>query len=176
MLQLLSPKKVTSFQSIIEEEVAATMKLISQYCSTSSAIDLRLVLESLFYGIMSRVALGKKYGGGREFLKALKEMGELLGGVRVGDYFPSLAWVDVLTGFEGKMKRVACSIDAFLDHVVKDHEEMDGHDGAQHKDFVDVLRHLEKDSGQLTRDSIKAIVLVRRLPCKFLIFYLLQPN
>lgn len=82
------------------------MKLISQSCSTSSAIDLRLVLESLFYGIMSRVALGKKYGGGREFLEALKEVGELLGGVRVGDYFPSLAWVDVLTGFEGKMKRV----------------------------------------------------------------------
>ncbi|RWR83686.1 Cytochrome P450 71A1 [Cinnamomum micranthum f. kanehirae] len=159
MLQLLSLKRISSFQPIIEEEIAATIKLISRSCPTSSVIDLRLVLQLLFSGIISRVALGKKYGGIKEFLEALKEMGELLGAVRVGDYFPSFAWVDVLTGFDGKMKRVSRNMDTFLDRVVKDREEMDGRDGNQHKDFVDTLRQLEKDSGQLTRDSIKAIVL-----------------
>ncbi|RWR83685.1 cytochrome P450 71A24-like protein [Cinnamomum micranthum f. kanehirae] len=82
MVQLLSLKRICSFQPIIEEEIAATIKLISRSCPTSSVIDLRLVLQLLFGGIMSRVALGKKYGGLREFLEALKEMGELLGHVR----------------------------------------------------------------------------------------------
>ncbi|KAK9995872.1 hypothetical protein SO802_020558 [Lithocarpus litseifolius] len=65
-----------------------------------------------------RVALGRKYGegeGGRKFKKLLGEFGELLGAINLGDYIPSLAWLNRVNGLDVKVEKVAKQFDDFLE-------------------------------------------------------------
>ena len=82
------------------------------------------------------------------------------------DYFPLLAWVDILTGLDRRLKRAARTMDAFLDRVIKEYQErkvMDGRDGDDQRDFLDVLLNLQQgyETGlQMDSDSVRAIIVV----------------
>ncbi|KAJ8615497.1 hypothetical protein MRB53_034869 [Persea americana] len=66
---------------------------------------------------------------------------------------------------DGRSKRASRAMDAFLERVIKEHQErkeMDGRDGDDQRDFVDMLLHLREVSErgvELERDSIKAMIL-----------------
>ncbi|RWR75964.1 Cytochrome P450 71A1 [Cinnamomum micranthum f. kanehirae] len=168
--ELLSIKRVNSFRSIMEEEVGLMIERISHSSSTGAAVNLddELFL-SLTSGSIARAALGKKYEGEGEegrnkFADLVKELGILLGAFSVGDYFPLLAWVDVVTGLRGKLKRNSGELDRFLDQVIEHHlmRPSNGCDVGEQRDFVDVMLQVQKDSNNdihLTRDNIKAIIL-----------------
>ncbi|XXG88767.1 hypothetical protein AAC387_Pa12g0939 [Persea americana] len=136
---------------------------VSRSCPASSIVDLHHVLTKLTNGIISRVTLGKKYGD--EFLDIVREYVALLGAFCVGDFFPWHEWIDVLTGLDGRSKRASHAMDAFLERVIKEHQErkeIDGRDGDDQRDFVDMLLHLREGSKlgvELERDSIKAMIL-----------------
>ncbi|XXG88779.1 hypothetical protein AAC387_Pa12g0949 [Persea americana] len=169
MLELLSVKRVNAFRWIMEEEVRVMIERISQSSSTGATINLAELGLSLSSGIITRVAFGKKYEGEGEegknkFAALVKELAVLLGAFFVGDYFPSLAWVDVLTGMDARLKRNSSELDRFLDQVIDDHllRRENSCDGAEQKDLVDVLLQVQKDSMleiHLTRDNLKAIIL-----------------
>lgn len=91
----------------------------------------------------------------------VRESGVLLMAFCMGDYFTSLAWVDVLT-VDARLKRVSRTMDAFLNRLLKEHEErrkMLSQDGDDQRDLLDVLLHLQEGS-KLDKDCIKAIILV----------------
>ncbi|XXG52797.1 hypothetical protein AAC387_Pa03g1020 [Persea americana] len=169
VLELLSIRRVNSFRSIMEEEVSLMIERISQSSPTGAAVNLTDLFLSLTSGTIARAALGKKYEGEGEegrnkFADLVKELEVLLGVFSVGDYFPSLAWVDVVTGLHGKLKRNSRELDRFLDQVIENHlmRPSDGCDVGEHTDFVDVMLQVQKDSNRdmhLTRDNIKAIIL-----------------
>ncbi|KAJ8615510.1 hypothetical protein MRB53_034882 [Persea americana] len=169
VLELLSIKRVNSYRSIREEEVGLMMERISQSCSTGEAVNLSELLLLLSSGTITRVAFGKKYEGEEErknkFADLATELTTLMGAFFVGDYFPSFAWVDVLTGMDARLKRNHGELDAFVDHVIDDHllsRKANGSDGVEQKDLVDVLLHLQKDSSlgvHLNRNNLKAVIL-----------------
>ncbi|RWR98216.1 Cytochrome P450 71A1 [Cinnamomum micranthum f. kanehirae] len=146
------------------------MERISQSCSTGAAVNLSEQLLLLSSGTITRVAFGKKYEGEEErknkFADLAAELTTLMGAFFVGDYFPSFAWVDVLTGMDARLKRNHGELDAFVDQVIDDHlvsRKVNGLDGAEQKDLVDVLLHLQKDSSlgvHLNRNNLKAVILV----------------
>ncbi|KAJ8615514.1 hypothetical protein MRB53_034886 [Persea americana] len=170
VLELLSIKRVDSYRWIREEEVGLMIERISQSCSMGTGVNLSELLLSVSSGTTTRVAFGKKYEGEEEerknkFADLAAELTTLMGSFFVGDYFPWLAWVDFLTGMGGKLKRSFQELDAFVDQVIDDHlvnREVNGSDGVEQKDFVDVLLHLQKDSPlgvQLTKSNLKAVIL-----------------
>ncbi|RWR98309.1 Cytochrome P450 71A1 [Cinnamomum micranthum f. kanehirae] len=169
VVELLSIKRVNSLPFIMEEEVGLMIERISQSSSTGAAVNLAELFLSLTSGSIARAALGKKYEGEGEegrnkFADLVKELEFLLGAFSVGDYFPSLAWVDVVTGLRGKLKRNSGELDRFLDQVIEHHlmRPSDGCDVGKQRDFVDVMLQVQKDSNSdihLTRDNIKAIIL-----------------
>ncbi|XP_058089139.1 cytochrome P450 71A1-like [Magnolia sinica] len=168
VIELLSGKRVQSFAFIWEEEVGSMIEEIKG-SSSISTVNLTDMLLSLSSGIISRVALGKKYIGGENgknrFMDLARESEVLLGSFSVGDYFPSLGWIDVLSGLDARLKRVSKGMDDFLDQVIEDHlirrnVNNDINDD-EHKDLVDVLLHLQKDTNadiHLTKDNLKAII------------------
>ncbi|KAK7323262.1 hypothetical protein VNO77_26727 [Canavalia gladiata] len=141
VLHLLSMKRVQSFDKVREEEIDIMMQKIRH----SSLVNLSEVFSTITNNIICRVALGRKYGGesGREgFKKLLMEFTELLGSFVVGDYVPWLDWLNEVSGFYGRAKRVAKQFDEFLDKVIEEH--MSGHKGASHEEHVigsDIERH-----------------------------------
>ncbi|XP_030531468.1 cytochrome P450 736A117-like [Rhodamnia argentea] len=167
VLQLLSNKRVHSFRTVREEEISLLMDKIEQ----RRLVDLSSVFASLTNDIICRVALGRKYSDGMQgekFTGLLADMMGLLGVFNVGDFIPSLGWINKLTGLEAKVKLVARGFDQFLDEVVEEHrrkmeeKSIGSGRGEDRRDFVDVLLDIEKDKTAgfaLAADSIKALIL-----------------
>jgi hypothetical protein len=83
----------------------------------------------------------------------------------VGDYFPSLAWVDVLRGKIGKIKDTSQALGRVFDQVIEerlDVKEIEN-DQIKKKGFIDILLQLKED-GMLgfepSNNDVKAILTV----------------
>ncbi|KAI5329712.1 PREDICTED: cytochrome [Prunus dulcis] len=92
-------------------------------------------------------------------------MMEQLSAFSLGDYFPYLGWIDLLTGLILRLKATFGALDSLLDQVVEEHKavEIESH---QHqsfkKDFVDILLQFQKygmDGLELTQENLKAILM-----------------
>ncbi|KAL5814914.1 hypothetical protein ACOSQ4_025555 [Xanthoceras sorbifolium] len=168
VLQLLSNKRVQSFRTVREEEVALLMKKIENLALLSLTVNLSKMFYSLTNDVICRAALGRKYNEveSGKTLKLLKEFMVILSGFNIGDFIPWLGWVNLVTGFDAKVERVAKEFDKFLDEIVEAHlhdqerETNHGDESEARKDFVDVLLEIQKDnSASLSTVSIKALIL-----------------
>lgn len=157
VLHLLSNRRVQSFQAVREEEICLVIEKIKQTCS-SSYVNLSEVFVNLTFDVLCRVALGRKYGGGegeRKFKKPLRELGELLGTINVGDYLPWLAWVNLVNGLDAKADKVAKQFDDFFEGVIEEHincqkkgskDHVVSPENEEEKDFVEVLFWVPKEN------------------------------
>ncbi|KAJ9140243.1 hypothetical protein P3X46_030915 [Hevea brasiliensis] len=174
VLQLLSTKRVQSFRSVREEEIAIFAKKIKESAYLSSPVNLSETFASLTNDIVCRVALGRKYSegkSGKKFKELLGEFMELLGTFTVGDFIPWLGWVNGINGFDAKVEKISKEFDTFLDEVVEEHmDTAKRRSNANHrnvesedkKNFVDVLLKLQEDNMagfSMTKVNIKALIL-----------------
>ncbi|XP_021749703.1 cytochrome P450 71A26-like [Chenopodium quinoa] len=169
VLQLLSNKRVRSFQNVRAEEVALTIEKIKK---STSAVNLSEIFMTFTNDVICRVAFGRKYSGeedGAKFKELLKEFVKLLGTFTVSNFIPWLAWIDQLNGLHSKVNKLAIEFDEFLEVIVEEH--MDRQDKERNgaasekervKDFVDVLLQVQMDNTAgfpINKDSIKALIL-----------------
>ncbi|KAF3436754.1 hypothetical protein FNV43_RR19505 [Rhamnella rubrinervis] len=170
VLELLSVRRVQAFQFVREEEVALMVEEIRRCCVQDGAdhvVDLGEVLTAISNNIASRSALGRKYEGDEDgnnlnFGDLSKKAMELMGTFSFGDMFPYLRWIDVLTGYNAKVRNTAKAFHALLDQVIDEHQQQSSTEQSDKKDPVDILLQIQKD-GQLginlTRENLKAILL-----------------
>ncbi|KAG9132958.1 hypothetical protein Leryth_021850 [Lithospermum erythrorhizon] len=172
VLQLLSNKRVRSFQSIRLEETENLLKSV-QESSVLGSVDLSEMFASLTNAVVCRAAFGKKYSegeSGRKLRKLFKEFLVVLGTISIGELIPWLSWINHINGFNDKVDKVAKDVDEFLEGVVRerlDHEQLvdsrqKTEEGEHKEDFVDILIKVHKDNStglHLDIDSIKALLL-----------------
>ncbi|KAM3704023.1 hypothetical protein ACJW31_04G143400 [Castanea mollissima] len=173
VLHLLSNKRVQSFCTVREEETFLMIDKIKESCSSSS-VNLSEMFAKLTNNVICKVALGRKYGegeAGRKFKELLGELGELLGAINVGDYIPSLAWLNRVNGLDAKAEKVAKQLDDFLERVIDEHKNCQKKGDHNHgfsqenedqKDFVDILLWIQEENVigfPVDRVSIKALIL-----------------
>ncbi|MCL7036740.1 hypothetical protein MKW94_014707, partial [Papaver nudicaule] len=175
VLELLSLKRVQSFKHVRVEEVDIAIQKISSLCSSSrdhgaqQVVNLTEILLTLTNNVISRCALGVRFetAHGNRFPKMSTEFFELLAAFSFGDVFPSLGWMDVVTGLHRKFKKASKELDVFLDQVIDEHllrhielEDDQGliQDGDK-LDLTDILILSQENYKDLSRDNIKAILL-----------------
>ncbi|PPD69341.1 hypothetical protein GOBAR_DD33778 [Gossypium barbadense] len=151
--ELLSSKRVQSFRTIREEEVAAMLNHIDIASSSSAPVNLKKLSLLLANDVVCRVTFGKKYGGGGDggtnrFDRVLHEVQHLVGEFVVSDYFPWMWWVNKLNGMETRVEKNFEELDKLYDEVIADHVAPT-RTKANHEDIVDVLLRLQKDARQL---------------------------
>ncbi|GAV65150.1 LOW QUALITY PROTEIN: p450 domain-containing protein, partial [Cephalotus follicularis] len=164
ILELLSAKRVQSFRSVREEEVARLVHRISE--SYPGNTNLTKNLGRYANDVLCRVAFGRDFSRTGDsdrhgFQTMLDEYQELLGGFSVGEFFPSMEFIHSITGMKSKLQHTSRRFDQFLDEVIKEHQNPDG-EKEKHKDFVDVLLDVQKKGSAeifLTMDNVKAILL-----------------
>ncbi|CAA0385015.1 unnamed protein product [Arabidopsis thaliana] len=156
VLHLFSNKMVRSFRDVRQEEISLMIEKIR--ISSSLRINLSEILVNLTNNVICRVALGRKYGGKTDFKDLMKRLTRLLGEFSVGSYVSWLAWIDWIRGLDGQFIKISNDLDEFLERVVQDHVDGDGHKN----DFVDFLLTIERVKSvgfEIDRLSIKAIIL-----------------
>ncbi|XP_042051188.1 cytochrome P450 71AP13-like [Salvia splendens] len=163
-LELLSTKRVQSFSSVRAEEASRLVRRVSASASSTGVVDLSKLLNLYASDVLCRIVFGKDFSGGGEyerfgFKEMLDEYQELLGGFSLGDFFPSMEILQVLTGHRGRLWRAFQRFDKLFSDVI---EEKMHTTQAQCMDFVDILLHLQRNGDAhipLTMDNVKAILL-----------------
>ncbi|CAI9282030.1 unnamed protein product [Lactuca saligna] len=169
-LQLLSNKKVQSFNGLREKVIADCVDKITQCYLSNNPADLSDLFSSLTNDVTCMVTFGRTYNEGeigKKFKKILQEFSEVLGSFYFEDSIPQLAVVDRLRGLTAKVDRVAADFDEFLQGVVDEtitklsnNPDRIGEDGVE--TFIEGLLKVQKeDINGITIDAdvIKALLL-----------------
>ncbi|KAK8969152.1 Cytochrome P450 71A1 [Platanthera guangdongensis] len=183
--ELFSLAKVQSLEAIRRDEVNALVNTVTKACSRKEAVDLNEALLCYANNIIFRVLFGKRISTDGEcesnpLKNLLRELGCAMAEIGAGDLFPSLGWVDVLTGWRRKIGRIFEKMDLVFEEEIRDRMLMkstvvggDVSSSVHHGDFLDTLLHHhhhqflhaaadreeEDDDQSLTINDIKAIFM-----------------
>ncbi|GKU95987.1 hypothetical protein SLEP1_g9273 [Rubroshorea leprosula] len=165
-VELLSHKKEQSFMFIREEEVGLMIDKAHSASLKGDSINLSEMLMIVANNVISRCVMSQKV----EEENGRSRFGELFRRVMIfvfatysiGDIYPHLWWLDVVTGYIKSLKAFSGDMDGFLDQVIQ--ERGIGLNMKNHgkEDFLDILLQLQKNGMlevELTQNSIKAIIL-----------------
>nr|UXF47982.1 cytochrome P450 CYP71-3a [Daphne genkwa] len=167
-LELLSSKRVQSFRALREEVVTKMVAEIAASAETGTAVNLSDKLFMFSHGLISGAAFGRKDKYGIRFKEIIRRLVELAGGFSVADIFPSLKFLQVMSGVRPGLEKLAKEADEVLEDMLREHRtarankdfQLTGED--EEKDLVDVLLDLQQEQSnkdfQLTDDSIKALL------------------
>jgi flavonoid 6-hydroxylase len=156
-LELLSSKRVQSFQPIRSEEITNLIKWIAS--KEGSQINLTKEVFSTIFIITSRVAFGKKCKENQKFISLVKEATKVAGGFNLGDLYP-YKWLQNISGLKPKLEKLHKQTDKILQNIVDEHREVNKlrvNEGHGEEDLVDVLL---KQEYCLSDNSVKAVILV----------------
>ncbi|KAB1995774.1 hypothetical protein ES319_D13G183900v1 [Gossypium barbadense] len=143
--ELLSAARVNSFQSIREEEVLNLIETIKS--NEGLADNLSEKVFSMSYGITARAAFGKKCKNKDAFVSVISEESKVNSGFLVSEFFPSLKFLDVVSGLKHRVEKIHGEADRILGNIGK------------REDLVDVLLRLQENGEvPLTDNNIKAVI------------------
>ncbi|KDP45506.1 hypothetical protein JCGZ_17059 [Jatropha curcas] len=161
-LALLSAKRVQSFQSIREEEMADFIKLLRS--KEGSSVNLTHTLFTVTNSIIARNAIGHKSKNQETLLRCIDGIIFTLG-FNIADVFPSLKWLPSVKREESRVLKLHHETDKILEDILQEHKankqawvSEDG-DGRKADNFVDVLLDLQQSGNldfPLTDVTIKA--------------------
>ncbi|CAN1311338.1 Cytochrome P450 71D11 (Fragment) [Linum perenne] len=167
--ELLSPKRVGSFRPIREEEGMNFVRRIA--ASAGSTVNLSRMVFLLTYGVTSRIAFGKGCKvQDDEYVPAVEEIMAAAVGFGVADLFPSVTWLQRMSGMKAKLERLHGVQDKLLESIIAEHrgrrrtEDENRGIETEDEDLVDALLNLQRDNGDnqigfsLTNDNIKAVI------------------
>nr|BAM68818.1 putative cytochrome P450 monooxygenase CYP71AV1 [Artemisia chamaemelifolia] len=156
-LELLSAKKVKSYQSLREEEC---WNLVQEIKASGSGIPVNLSenIFKLVATILSRAVFGKRIKDHKEFTELVEEMLKELGGFDVADIFPSKKFLHHISGKRSRLTSIHKKLDNLINNLVAEHTVKAS--STTKETLLDVLLRL-KDSVEfpLTADNVKAIIL-----------------
>ncbi|XP_073138731.1 cytochrome P450 71A8-like [Henckelia pumila] len=169
VLQLLNAKRVQSFHSIREEETSLLMERIKSSTLSCSPLNLSELFLSLTSNVICRSAFGRKYTDvkfGDKFPMLLKELLQLSGSLRIGEFIPYLTWFDRVSGFDAKVDRVAKEFDEFLEIIIQEHMNTGQENGDSEEkcreNFLDILLKIYKENVTgfpIDKNNMKGVLL-----------------
>ncbi|XVF49758.1 hypothetical protein PTKIN_Ptkin04bG0039600 [Pterospermum kingtungense] len=166
VVELLSARRVHSFQFVREEEVEPVINKIRRASVKGELINLSEMMLAFSNNVVSRCAINRKVeeeDGSSNLGPLLKRVLILLMSFSIGDMFPYLRWLDVLSGLIPSLKATSKEVDTFFNHIIDEHRAaLKTHDeSTDKKDFVSIILQLQKEGmldKNLTEDNIKAII------------------
>ncbi|KAI3954297.1 hypothetical protein MKW92_043766, partial [Papaver armeniacum] len=166
VLELLSPKRVNSFKYIREEEVDRMIENIAR--EQGGAVNLTKTLFTVLKAIVFRCSLGDKFNKEYtdRFIGLIEKANSLADTFSLGDFFPWLQWLDIVSGYDGKLRKAAQELNIFFDLIIDDNIRMNSqaddsdHDKDEKRSFIDILiSHAGKNKLSFSRDCMKGLIM-----------------
>nr|XP_007138248.1 hypothetical protein PHAVU_009G192400g [Phaseolus vulgaris]ESW10242.1 hypothetical protein PHAVU_009G192400g [Phaseolus vulgaris] len=161
-VHLFSGKALDVFRHLREEEVGRLTRNLGS--SDAKAVNLGQVLNVCTTNALARVMIGRRVfndGNGGcdpradEFKSMVVELMVLAGVFNIGDFIPSLEWLDLL-GVQKKMKKLHKRFDGFLSTIIEEHD-------TSSNNLLSILLSLkdlkDDDENHVTHTEIKALLL-----------------
>ncbi|KAJ7969240.1 Cytochrome P450 [Quillaja saponaria] len=177
--ELLSTTRVHSNRTIREEEVWSLVQSISSsHCHTKMnqlPINLSHQISILTNNITARTVFGSQCKDRDEFISSVKQVFVLAGGFDLPDLFPSLKFLNFLTGMKPALEKLHKRVDKILGNIIDEHRlkrsannmyrsrNYTNHDKPifdHHEDLIDVLIKLQDSCDlefKMVDDNIKGI-------------------
>ena len=168
VLELLTERRIKSFQSVRIEEVSAMIRSIWQESENGAkSVNVSKALSSLTANIICRTLMGKrcsmdasdKLASLHGIPELMRGLVELAGAFDIGDFIPCVGWLD-LQGIRRRMKKVHGEFDTLADKIIDEHiQRRKQNKRGANNDFVDVLHDISETGNLITRNDMKALLL-----------------
>nr|A0A2H4DGV8.1 RecName: Full=Germacrene A acid 8-beta-hydroxylase; Short=Ih8H; Short=IhG8H; AltName: Full=Cytochrome P450 71BL6; AltName: Full=Germacrene A acid 8-alpha-hydroxylase [Inula hupehensis]AML23863.1 germacrene A acid 8-hydroxylase [Inula hupehensis] len=158
-LELLSVKKVRSFSSIRAEELTRAVKSVEP--SVGSTINFRDLTSQTVNNMVSRATLGDVCKERHILLDTMNDILKTFNSFNVVNFFPSLQFLNVITGKKAKWLKIHKQLDHILENILEEHKSKPK-GNQDDEDLIDVLLRVKDAGGQelpITNDNVKAITL-----------------
>ncbi|CAM6099831.1 unnamed protein product [Calypogeia fissa] len=166
VLELLTCKRIQSFSYLRNEEMSSLVRSIWHESTSGQPVTISVKLAHLLLNIMALMTMGKRlisWGAEQQedeaelknFKETITEMFILSGVVNnLGDYFPSIRWMDV-QGYERRMRKTSKNFDDFVMKLIKDKRALNAVVSDDKKDMLDVLLSLTSEAnGKLSDETV----------------------
>ncbi|XP_027368610.1 premnaspirodiene oxygenase-like [Abrus precatorius] len=156
--ELLSPKRVHSFQSIREEKVSNLMRYIAT--KNGSCVNLSDKVACMTSAITARAAFGKKCKDQEEFISLVKKLVKLSKGLIVLDFFPSQKWLHLISGVKPRLEKLHRKFDIIFENIIREAVQKPGE--VEVEALLNVLLNIKDHEAlecPLTINNIKAVIL-----------------
>ncbi|XVF77140.1 hypothetical protein PTKIN_Ptkin14bG0017000 [Pterospermum kingtungense] len=161
--ELLTAKRVQSFESIREEEMSALLKSVSS--NEGLPINLTKKIFSWTYATTSGAAFGNKCKDQEKFESIVTEITQLGSGFCLADLYPSFKVFQLISGLRQKLETLHQKSDEILQGIIDEHRERleraKVSDGEEKEDLVTVLLKIQQRGDlefPLTDNNIKAVI------------------
>jgi ferulate-5-hydroxylase len=182
VMKLFSRRRPETWLAV-RDESAALVRAVAR--RSGESVNLGELIFTLTKNVIFRAAFGAAAtadsDGGKqdEFIAILQEFSKLFGAFNIGDFIPWLSWADP-QGIKGRLRAARASLDEFIDKIIDEHMERGKSPDDADADMVDDMiaflpeaKPKKRAAGdgvedlqntlRLTRDNIKAIIMVRDL-------------
>ncbi|KAF7111860.1 hypothetical protein CFC21_111819 [Triticum aestivum] len=160
-LELLSTKRISSFQAIREEEATRLIRSVSSASQLEVVVNLGKMLAMYVTDTTVHAIMGGRFKEQDTLLHYVDEAVRLVGGFSLPDLFPSSRLALALSSTLRKSRVFRDSLMAFMDRVIGEHLERTSSDEQHQEDLIDVLLRIQREGNlqsPLTMDSIKAVI------------------
>lgn len=162
-LELLSTKRVQSFQSLRQEEIMILARSIAS-CA-GSPVNLTERAYASAYGFTSRAAFGMKSKEQEEFVLLAQQGIEMASGFDLADVYPSVKLLQAMSRTKWRLTKLHKQVDGILENIINQHKlerTAETVKCRRQDDLVDVLLRFQESGNELplTTENIKAVILV----------------
>jgi cytochrome P450 len=161
--ELLSVRRVLSFRTIREEEVAAMLRAVAAAAADGRPIEMRARLSALMADITVRAVIGDRCKDRDVLLRGVDHVVEVAAGLNPTDLWPSSWLVGRLFG--GSVRRtqeVHDTMFGIIDGIIQEHL-LETKGGEETQDLLNVLLNIHKDDNGLDMVALKAVIFVSTL-------------
>ncbi|KAF7013144.1 hypothetical protein CFC21_027262 [Triticum aestivum] len=157
-VELLSERKVRQFSPVRDNETMSLVRNVRDAMQPDKPLNLAKLLISCSNSITGKTSFGEMCSSElqEQFLTAMDVGLKLSAGLCVGDLFPSLWFVDVVTGLRGQLWSARRQLDKVLDKIISQSEMRRG------DHLPSVLLRIRDEGGldlPMGLDNVKAIIM-----------------
>ncbi|KAL3819889.1 hypothetical protein ACJIZ3_005794 [Penstemon smallii] len=179
MSQLLGGQTLDILEPIRRDEVNTFLRFMYEKAKVGSSVDVGSELIRMTNNVISRMLMSERCSGdgnegGELVRKLVQEIAEVSGKFNLSDYIWFCKNLD-LQGFGKRLKEVRNRFDEMMKRIIDEHESERRNKGKLKGGIANDLLHIlldisedEKSEMKLTRENIKAFILVKFMPFFFL--------
>jgi cytochrome P450 len=159
---LLSSKQVRRMESVRAEEMGSLLHSITASASAGTTINIRQKLKALSNDVVARAVFGRKFSQQEEFIQAVDQLIDLIGGFLLSDLFPSSRLVRWLSNGERRVKSYCDVISRIITDAIVERKAVRA-GAAGDEGLLDVMLTLQEEDSlesPLTTEMITTVLLV----------------